>query len=80
MSHWTHVYTRERHENKNTRFWATYAPTQVYEVTLSPIEYKSIHTKFANFIDLYFPHFTTFRINLRMLFNAVVMNFTISIF
>ena len=20
----THVYTRERHENKNTRFWATY--------------------------------------------------------
>ena len=22
----THVYTRERHENKNTRFWATYAP------------------------------------------------------
>ena len=21
----THVYTRERHENKNTRFWATYA-------------------------------------------------------
>ena len=28
MSRWfkpmTHVYTRERHENKNTRFWATY--------------------------------------------------------
>ena len=21
----THVYTRERHENKNTPFWATYA-------------------------------------------------------
>ena len=20
----THVYTRERHQNKNTRFWATY--------------------------------------------------------
>ena len=23
----THVYTRERHENKNMRFWATYATT-----------------------------------------------------
>ena len=23
----THVYTRERHENKNTRFWATYGST-----------------------------------------------------
>ena len=23
----THVYTRERHENKNTRFWATYGCT-----------------------------------------------------
>ena len=24
----THVYTRERHENKNTRFWATYVHTR----------------------------------------------------
>ena len=23
----THVYTRERHQNKNTRFWATYGIT-----------------------------------------------------
>ena len=32
VSHWfnimTNVYTRERHENKNTRFWATYASTK----------------------------------------------------
>ena len=32
MGHWfnkpmTHVYTRERHKNKNTRFWATYSLT-----------------------------------------------------
>ena len=28
MSHpMTHVYTREHHENKNTRFWATYGKT-----------------------------------------------------
>ena len=31
VSHWfnimTHVYTRERHENKITRFWASYAQT-----------------------------------------------------
>ena len=29
----THVYTRERHENKNTRFWATYAVRKFVRVT-----------------------------------------------
>ena len=29
----SHVYTRERHENKNTRFWATYAKTGLFRVT-----------------------------------------------
>ena len=44
------------------------------------------YTKFANFADWYFSHFTTFCnqtlqfTNFRMLFHAVVMNFTISIF
>ena len=29
----THVYTCERHENKNTRFWATYDLTKKYNLT-----------------------------------------------
>ena len=33
----THVYTRERHENKNTRFWATYAQTELYKIVFSHI-------------------------------------------
>ena len=32
----THVYTRERHENKNTRFWATYEETTKFKEPVSP--------------------------------------------
>ena len=27
----SHVYTRERHKNKNTRFWATYDMVKIRE-------------------------------------------------
>ena len=49
----THVYTRERHENKNTRFWATmvYLPetcvcaciktTELYYITINITIYYS---------------------------------------
>ena len=42
----THVYTRERHENKNTRFWATYGFTNHCQL----IKLASTQC-FANFED-----------------------------
>jgi hypothetical protein len=35
------------------------------------------NTKFANFVGLYFPHFTTIRNNFNMLFLAVLMDFVV---
>ena len=37
----THAHTRERHENKNTRFWATYDETSLYATKFINISFRT---------------------------------------
>ena len=45
------VYTRERHENKNTRFWATVESTYFMKYCQNPIV---IYTKIVIFYEMFF--------------------------
>ena len=41
----THVYTRERHENKNTRFWATMVKyAMLYHRVAIPLKRHKLNT------------------------------------